>query len=254
MTSFRSQIHPKEGCLAGGPVRWVLGLESSGKAGSVGLVSDAGHAFHEELPPDSSSLTHLVPAIDALLHQAKVLRTDLAAIAVTVGPGSFTGLRVGIATAKALAFALKIPVAPIDTLHALALQLVHSPELLPVSIQRLDVLLDAYRGQLFSASWQRYTSGDWAPQLPSHLLDVDAWLATLTQPNNSPMAVAGPGLERLHSKLSPEILQIPAGSSRLLGSTIARMGWISLQENATLPPNLVVPNYLRRSAAEEKAS
>lgn len=234
--------------------RWILGLESSGKAGSVGLVSETGHTFHEELPPDSSSLTHLVPAIDSLSQRAHVQRTDLAAIAVTVGPGSFTGLRVGIATAKAMAFALKLPIAPIDTLHALALQVFQSPDLLPSSIQRFDVLLDAYRGQLFTASWQRQSNGTWALRLPSHLLDLEAWVATLPPSAHPYMAVAGPGLARVQASLSADIFCLPPEASRLLGSTIARMGWMSLHENATLLPNLVVPNYLRRSAAEEKAS
>ncbi|MEO3997578.1 tRNA (adenosine(37)-N6)-threonylcarbamoyltransferase complex dimerization subunit type 1 TsaB [Mesorhizobium sp. CAU 1732] len=89
---------------------------------------------------------HLIAAIDAALDRAGLAYADLGAIAVSVGPGSFTGVRIGVATARGLALALDVPAIGISTLDALALE---AREAHPG--REVQSLIDAGRGQVYSA-------------------------------------------------------------------------------------------------------
>ena len=124
----------------------LLALETSGKSGSVSFIRHSDGRIDcdmEMLSPDSGSAKTLAPAIEALLSKNSIEMQSLNAIALLTGPGSFTGLRVGIATAKAMAYAIKIPTIEIDTLDVIARQC-------PVASESVYAVLDAYRGQMFS--------------------------------------------------------------------------------------------------------
>ena len=127
----------------------LLALETSGKSGSVAIlrVEDGLQVCDNVLlSPDFGSAKTLAPAIESLLSTNAIQMRSLAAIALLTGPGSFTGLRVGVATAKAIAYALQIPVVEIDTLDAIAQQC-------PVTSNSVYAVLDAYRGQVFCAEY-----------------------------------------------------------------------------------------------------
>lgn len=94
----------------------------------------------------------LVPAIKFLCAQTKVELSDIGAIAVDVGPGLFTGLRVGVATAKAMASALKIPMVPVTSLDLLAFEVRWSP-------RRIVSVVDARRGEVFYAFYRQVPGG-----------------------------------------------------------------------------------------------
>ena len=104
---------------------WHLAIESSGLGGSVALFEYDGN-FHGQLhsqlilPNSMGSVRTLAPAIEQLLREAQLLVKQLGSLSVTNGPGSFTGLRVGLATAKMFAWTQRIPVVPVDTLEAIA--------------------------------------------------------------------------------------------------------------------------------------
>ena len=94
----------------------------------------------------------LAPSIDFLRRQARVGLDDLGCVAVDVGPGLFTGLRVGIATAKAIAHALRVPMVGVSSLDLVAFPLRWSPRLVVAA-------LDARRGEVFSASYRQVPAG-----------------------------------------------------------------------------------------------
>ena len=125
----------------------VLGFDTSTAATAVCLLRDDGEAF--EVVPDAAELLgppgharDLLPRVAEVTERAGVELTDLDAIAVGAGPGSFTGLRIGIATARALAHAHQLEVRPVSSLAALAAG-IDAPLRLP--------LIDAKRGELFAA-------------------------------------------------------------------------------------------------------
>ena len=133
----------------------LLALETSGKSGSVSVIRDSDGRIvcdMEMLSPEFGSAKTLAPAIEGLLSKNNIEMESLNAIALLTGPGSFTGLRVGIATAKAMAYALKIPTIEIDTLDVIAKQC-------PVASDSVYAVLDAYRGQVFCAEYSIQVEG-----------------------------------------------------------------------------------------------
>jgi tRNA threonylcarbamoyladenosine biosynthesis protein TsaB len=128
----------------------VVGFDTSTAATSVCVLRSDGEVF-EHRPPAERLLAppghsrELLPAIADLMERAGVEWGDVGAVAVGVGPGTFTGLRIGVATARALATAARVPVHPISSLAALAAG-IDEPLALP--------LIDAKRGELFGALFE----------------------------------------------------------------------------------------------------
>ena len=128
----------------------LLGIDTSTPAAGACVLRADGRAF-EEVPPAERLLrppahaTELMPAVAAAMERAEVDWGDLEAIAVGVGPGTFTGLRIGIATARALATAAGLPLRRVSSLAALAAGI--------DNLVRLP-LIDARRGEVFAALYE----------------------------------------------------------------------------------------------------
>lgn len=107
---------------------WHLAMETIGLAGSVALFQGGELVKRVSLATESGSARNLMPAIDSLLSGQNLQARQLEMVSLAHGPGSFTGLRVGVSTAKAFGFALRVPVVAVDTLevlvHSLAQQVI----------------------------------------------------------------------------------------------------------------------------------
>lgn len=102
-------------------MNWILHLETATKACSVALSCDGKLvAVKEELTHDYSHSENLTLFIEDVLKQAGIALKDLGAVSVASGPGSYTGLRIGVSTAKGLCYALNIPLIAVDALFSLA--------------------------------------------------------------------------------------------------------------------------------------
>jgi tRNA threonylcarbamoyladenosine biosynthesis protein TsaB len=134
----------------------ILALETATLAGSVAVLDEERVVGQLLLDVALTHSERLMAMVDALLAGCAVAPAELGALAVSVGPGSFTGLRVGIATAKGLGFALGLPVAPVPTLDAMA-------ELLPFADAPVAPLLDARKGEVY-LSLYRWQDGGMARQ------------------------------------------------------------------------------------------
>jgi len=131
----------------------VLGIETATVMGGVALVSDAGELLGEiTLRNHESHSERMLPALEWLLATLGRSLLDCAAVAVSQGPGSFTGLRAGIATAKGLAFSLGVPLFGIPTLEALAANA-------PPGAGPVCAVLNARRGEVFRALFRRGPAG-----------------------------------------------------------------------------------------------
>lgn len=124
----------------------ILGIDTATDQGGVALGSDAGIRGEIRLGRGRRHAEQLAPAVEGLLRSAGASLEDLAAVAVGVGPGLFTGLRVGVTTAKVLAQALAVPVVPIASLDLVAYPLRFSD-------RAIVALLDARRGELYHARY-----------------------------------------------------------------------------------------------------
>ncbi len=131
----------------------ILSLETSTTVCSAALHHDGNLLASKELLTPQSASSQLAPIIDQLLKDSKISSKEINAVAVASGPGSYTGLRIGVATAKGLCFALQIPLIAINTLELMAYQVVNSSTSPPERGQGGEVLLcpmlDARRMEVY---------------------------------------------------------------------------------------------------------
>lgn len=197
------------------------------------------------LPGDLRTAQSLTPEIARLLAEEQTELSEVECLAVAVGPGSFTGLRLGVTAAKTLAYAKDIDLVAVDTLDAWAYGRSYPT--------RLWAVFDAGRGQLAAAC---YDQGDPAvaaaelprPIIPAELVTVEAWRRLFKEGD----AVCGPQVERLRPALPPDATVL--SSQEPLAGNVARVGRLLHEAGRTSDPMKLVPNYYRPSAAEEKAA
>lgn len=210
----------------------LLALETAVAPGSLALLVD-GVVTARELPPERRTARSLAPALAELLAGAGLRAADLDRVAVTTGPGSFTGLRIGVTAAKTLAYAAGAECVAVNTLAVLAAQAT------PNCDDGSDgwAVLDAQRRELFAA---RFSSiGEAA------IIAEDAWLARL-KPGD---LVTGPVLSRLRDRLPEGVLVADESTWSPRAETVAEL---AMQSDAYCTPFELTPRYYRLSAAEEK--
>ncbi|HKI32573.1 MAG TPA: tRNA (adenosine(37)-N6)-threonylcarbamoyltransferase complex dimerization subunit type 1 TsaB [Gemmataceae bacterium] len=213
----------------------LLLIETSGRAGLVALAEGESLLATRRLDESRHQARDLAPAIADLLASAGWKPRDVSAIVVSRGPGSYTGLRVGVMSAKAFAYAAGGALLAIDTFAVIASQA-------PADANPLDVIADAQQQKVYL---QRFERG--APVSPLVIRPAAEWLAEGPAPWAS-----GPGL-RLHQGRLPatvrpvqEALWEPRAESLL---ALALKRWHAGERD---DPFAVEPLYLRPSSAEEQ--
>lgn len=219
----------------------ILAFETASLAGSAALLED-GRVVGESLL--DIALTHserLMAMVDRLLQDCGWEVTDLEGLAVSIGPGSFTGLRIGVATAKGLALALGLPVAPVPTLDALASNL-------PFADAAVCPLLDARKGEVYLALYR--WKEDRMERLSDYLaLSPRAAAERLT----SPVIVLGDGVPAclpFLSALGAGLRVAPASHSMPLAAVVGQLGHARLKSGHAVTADALGPIYLRPSEAE----
>lgn len=215
----------------------VLALDTSTLAGGVALV-EGGRTVAETLL--DIRLTHserLMPAVDRILCEADWGPRDLEGVAVAVGPGSFTGLRIGVSAAKGLALALSIPIAAVPTLDAVAAALPFAEwPVCPVLVARRDeVYVSLYRwdGAAMRREW------DYLALAPSALVERLRERVILT--GDGAPAIASP-----FAVLAPPWRWTPSAA------IVGHLGVQRLRAGARVGAAELVPFYVRPSQAELK--
>ena len=216
----------------------ILGFDTSTAASSACVLRDDGERF-EVLPAPTrlaeppAHATELLPAIGEVMERAEVGFEDLDAISVGVGPGTFTGLRIGIATARALAKANGLPVRPVSSLAALAAGMEGGARL---------PLIDAKRGEVYAALFE----GD-EERWPPVVLGIDALLERLKEAAITP-STAGDGSLRFRDELQAAGVAVAPAESPLHVVSAGHLCRRALGA-PDVAPEQVVPNYLREPDA-----
>jgi tRNA threonylcarbamoyladenosine biosynthesis protein TsaB len=217
----------------------LLGFDTATAASAACVLREDGQAFEVvpgadrlELPPAHAG--ELMPAIHEAMERAGLGFHQIGAIGVGAGPGSFTGLRIGVATARALAGAAGAELRPVSSLKALAAG-IEAPVRLP--------LIDARRGELFAALYEGREER-WAPfaARPETLVE------RLSEAG-APARAAGDGAVRFRELLEAAGISVePAGSSAhvVRGLHVCRLAALA----PARPPEAVVPDYLRQPDAQ----
>jgi tRNA threonylcarbamoyladenosine biosynthesis protein TsaB len=223
----------------------LLGLDTSTPATAVGLrLADGTTLQAHDIPQDGQRpghATRLLPLADELLAEAAIGWDSLQRIAVGLGPGTFTGLRVGVATARGLAHSLAIELVGVSSLHALAYHALSEGGEGPVL-----AAIDARRGEVFVGGWS--SGGSCGRELfaPRALAPENIW--DLLRDGESWRAV-GDGAVRYRSHFEDFAVEVPPDDSvlhRISGATICELGLQALP----CASQAVLPDYLRRPDAE----
>jgi len=207
----------------------------------VAALDGADVLAQRELPPDVQSARSLVPGIKAVLDEVGWQPEGVQLVAVTSGPGSFTGLRVGVATAKTFAYAAGTEVLGVGTLEAIAERIDGEPN------ASLRVAIDAQRQKVFSARfvWQGEL---WQRQGDIVIADNAAWLASL-QPGE---LVSGTALRKLADQVPPQARIANQAFWHPTAQSVGSLAFRDYQQGRRDDPWQLLPAYHRRSAAEEK--
>jgi tRNA threonylcarbamoyladenosine biosynthesis protein TsaB len=225
----------------------IIAIETSGRYGSVaaldGEASEARLVRQTVLGGDQRTAQALAPAIRDLLKNVGWSPKTIELVAVTVGPGSFTGLRIGVTTAKTLAYATEAQVIGVNTLVALAAQA-------PPSSGPLWTILDAQRQELFAARFFPVDGNQPSTPCETVIVSQDAWLANL-QPGDR---VIGPALQRLAQRLPSGVIVIPEEHWQLMAAAVGQVAWKEHQAGQRDDIWKLAPHYYRPSYAEEKAA
>lgn len=230
----------------------ILGLDSSGLVASVAILED--EVLLAEYTTDYKK-THsqtLLPMLDELRRMIELDMDTLDAIAIASGPGSFTGLRIGSATAKGLGLALKKPLVEVPTLEALAWNLCGTNKV-------VCPLMDARRNQVYTAAYEFQSRGEGfalctlIPQMPCDIVEMTEKLNELGRE----VIFLGDGVP-VYLKIIREYIRVPyslapAGNNRQRAASVAALGAVYFAQGRTVAAAEHQPEYLRKSQAEQEA-
>jgi len=219
----------------------TVAIETSGMRGSIALRCDGELLDEQPLRLEKRHAQTLVPDLRDLLARHGYKPHDCQLLGVSVGPGSFTGLRVGIVCAKTFAYVVGCPIAAVETLPCIA----HNA---PPEVNHLHVVMNAQREELFLARFERTGAEEWRAPGQVSIVKAREWIASLTPED----VVTGPGLERQPADLAARCRVLPEEC------WIPRAAWVGVLAERQLAAGLVTdawslqPLYIRKSAAEEK--
>ena len=223
----------------------VLGIDTSTSCGSVGLIDDDSFIAEYLLNIPVTHSERLLGAIELILRESRCVLEDLDGWAISLGPGSFTGLRIGVSTVKGLAFATRKPVAGVPTLDALAHLISPTPYL-------ICPILDARKGEVYAAFY-RYEKGD-------NLEKISPYQAIrpeeLVRKIDEKVIFIGDGVRTYGDYLQktlPSLSTFPPSPIHVLyGSIVAKLGLEFLRKGESLDLAAFTPIYVRSSEAEIK--
>ncbi len=217
----------------------ILALETSGKAASVAIGTGAGEPLGVEGPG-----ARLFPAMAGLLERAGWTAASLTDVFLSIGPGSFTGLRTAVTIARTLAWSTGVRIVAVPTMDVLARNALTADE--PPA--HLGCLVDAKRNQAFCAAY-RLENGAYTCIHPAELATPGPFLAALPRP----LAVLGEGVPMHRAVLDAAGVQIlPESFWPGRAEHVLTLGRLLADAGAFTPARELVPLYIRRPEMEER--
>ncbi len=220
----------------------VLGVETSTMHGGVALIGEEGLISEYTLNVRATHSERLLPTIDRMLQDAGLSLDALSGLAISIGPGSFTGLRIGLSTIKGLAYATGLPVVGVPSLEALAWTL-------PFAEWQICPVLDARKQEVYAALF-RYEGQELVRLLEDSALAPEALCGKIRRRT----IFLGDGLaayeELFRRRLGERLLVPPATHRGSRPACVAELGRRRLLRGERDPTDSLVPRYLRPSEAE----
>jgi tRNA threonylcarbamoyladenosine biosynthesis protein TsaB len=220
----------------------ALAIETSGRIGSIALVENGAVLSEKVFPHGLQHAAMIIPIIDDLCRDHATKPTDLEHLYVSAGPGSFTGLRIGITLCKTLAFTTGVRIVAVPTLRVLV-------ENARSDAENVIIVLDAKRDQIFTGRYQREGDG-WKEVEGPHL---DSLVAMIKR-SPRPLHLLGEGIP-FHRKFFPSdssIIETSEESWRARAAAVAKIGAAMAKNDEFADPFALSPIYIRKPEAEEK--
>ena len=221
----------------------ILAIEAATPRGSVALVTGGAVLAEEFLPPGPRASGSYISAVEALFTAAGATTGDVSAVAVSAGPGAFTGLRVGMSAAKGFCFGWGVPLVPVPTLFALAHRF-------PGEGRIVCPVQDARRGEVYAALFH-WNAGELARLTP------DMAIAPALLPGRIPdgdVLLCGDGVapfRALFQEALGDRATLVSGDGGLpRASAVGIVGERIFRDGGAEDPRATVPSYLRSSGAE----
>lgn len=221
----------------------VLALETSGRTGSVALARGGVVVVEEQFAHGLKHAAGIIPIIDRLCTGQGWEPHEIEEVYVSAGPGSFTGLRVGVTVAKSLAFAVGAKIVAVPSTEVLVRNV-------PPGWERAVIVLDAKRDQIFTATFEN-REGAPITREPARLDDLRSVLARTPRP----VHLIGEGIP-YHQQFIPiddaGVIVLPSGLWQARGASVVEVGHAMARRGEWTDPDRLIPIYIRRPEAEEK--
>jgi len=221
----------------------IIAVETSGRSGSVAVARGPDLLSERAFPANVEHARELLPAVDALCREHGWSPQELCQCHVSIGPGSFTGLRVAVTFARHLALATGARICAVPTLDVIAENCLatSSPP------QHVAVILDAKRDEVFAAIYAR-REARYDRILDARMTKPESLLAGAPRP----LAVTGEGLARHAPVFEQAGVQVLEESLwRPCAACVHKLGWRMAQQGQFTEAGNLVPLYVRRPEAEE---
>ena len=223
----------------------ILGIESSSLVASVAIWEDGVITAEYTVNFKKTHSQTLLPMIDEIFRMTEQDKSSIDTIAIAAGPGSFTGLRIGSATAKGLGLAWNVPLISVPTLDAMAYQCFDT-------VSTICPIMDARRNQVYNGMYE-WESGEFIVKTPSRAVDMDQVIAEVNE-LGGPVIFLGDGvpaqMKNIYAKVQVPFYLAPAHLNRQRGAAVAALGAQMYADGIYEPAEAHAPEYLRASQAE----
>ena len=225
----------------------ILAVDTATKSCSVAIIDDKHLLAEETLVSDQTHSKHLMDMINKVIGLSGLTLSDLDGFAVTRGPGSFTGLRIGISSIKGIAAASGNPVVSVSSLDALAMQSCFSSYL-------VFPLIDAHRGEVYCSRYRfsrsGFEGGILRRETKEQVLPPDKAVDDI----NEPCIFVGNGAFMYKESITEKVGELahfaPPSQNTIRASTVAYLSMERFERNDTDDISSLVPYYIRKSDAE----
>lgn len=230
----------------------VLGFETATNVASVALVRDEQRIAEHASTVRAQHGETLLPLMEACLRDAAVSLGDVDLMAVSQGPGSFTGLRIGLSTVKGLWLATRVPLVGVGTLHALAASMDTECDL------RVGIF-DAYKNEVFLAVYERNAAGTFEERLPPLCVGPSVAASEVARVlQGRPAAFAGDGARKFaddfRRELGEPFVLLDARFDSPSASVVATIGARTFRRDGSADAARLAPMYVRPAEATFKPS
>jgi len=230
----------------------VLAVETSGRMGSVAIAVGEHMLAESAFSGPMRHSSEVFPAICSLLNRFAQKTKDIEHIYISVGPGSFTGLRIAVSMAKIMHLANNAKIVAVDTLNVIAANADDYMRQENIDIEHIAVILDAKRSQFFTSVYQHTSDNIWKKSLPDSLMTASQFLDRFSK-KEKPVWLLGEGLVYYSDKFKAEgIYFLDESYWTPRAEKVHMLGWKMACAGQFADPLTLQPKYLRKPEVTEK--